>query len=207
MGGVRIMWWIVKLKKFHKNLIVFQNILIVMKQLGRLKIIHKTMVSFPFLKLVLWINIFLNYESTACLTFGEYGKRHTHRKDIGRSIVHKINCESSIKWDTLVEVFCGLLGFTLINSSRQARYHLTFITEGDTVGNVVEWLSDVGRLVEVGTPIRITRRTNTRYRISSLIIVWFNIRVDLKPKGKRLYRWCCYSPYCVSTKTIVLKLT
>jgi len=52
----------------------------------------------------------------------------------------------------------SILRFSQENSSRQTRYHLTLSTEGDTVGKVVEWPSDVGRLVEVGTPIRITRR-------------------------------------------------
>jgi len=45
----------------------------------------------------------------------------------------KINYESSIKWVSLVELICG----SARSSSRQARYHLTFITEGNTVGNVV----------------------------------------------------------------------
>jgi len=43
--------------------------------------------------------------------------------------------------------------------SIQARYRLTLVPEGDTIGELVRWLGDVGRQVEVGTPIRITRRT------------------------------------------------
>ena len=42
--------------------------------------------------------------------------------------------------------------------SIQAEYDLTFGTEGNTVGKVVKLLGDVGRQVEVGTPIRIIRR-------------------------------------------------
>ena len=46
--------------------------------------------------------------------------------------------------------------------SIQARYRLTLVLEGNTVGELVRWLGDVGRQVEVGTPIRITRRINAR---------------------------------------------
>jgi len=42
--------------------------------------------------------------------------------------------------------------------SIQAEYNLTFCTEGNTVGKVVRLLGDVGRQVEVGTPIRLIRR-------------------------------------------------
>ena len=55
----------------------------------------------------------------------------------------------------------GLLGLRLPldgSSSRQARYRLTWLAEGVAVGKMVEWRGDVGRLVAVGTPIRITRR-------------------------------------------------
>ena len=42
--------------------------------------------------------------------------------------------------------------------SIQARYRLTLVPEGNTVGELVRWLGDVGRQVEVGTPIRLIRR-------------------------------------------------
>jgi hypothetical protein len=43
-------------------------------------------------------------------------------------------------------------------SSIQAGYRVTFSTEVNDVGKVVKRLGDVGRLIEVGTPIGITRR-------------------------------------------------
>jgi len=42
---------------------------------------------------------------------------------------------------------------------------LTLSIEGNTLGKVVEKSSDVGRLVEEGTPIRITRRTVVRHMV------------------------------------------
>ena len=49
--------------------------------------------------------------------------------------------------------------------STQAGYRITFSTEGDAVGKVVRRLGDVGRLIEVGTPIGITRRDIAKNRI------------------------------------------
>ena len=43
--------------------------------------------------------------------------------------------------------------------SIQAEYNLTSVLEGNTVGDVVKLLGNVGCQVEVGTPIRIIRRT------------------------------------------------
>jgi len=51
-------------------------------------------------------------------------------------------------------MICGFFG----SSSTQAGYRLTFSTEGNAVGKVVRWFGDVGRQIEVGTPIGITRR-------------------------------------------------
>jgi hypothetical protein len=43
--------------------------------------------------------------------------------------------------------------------SIQAEYNLTSVLEGNTVGDVVKLLGDVGRQVEFGKTIRIIRRT------------------------------------------------
>ena len=48
--------------------------------------------------------------------------------------------------------------------STQAGYRITFSTEGNAVGKVVIRLGDVGRLIEVGTPIGITRRDIAKLR-------------------------------------------
>ena len=48
--------------------------------------------------------------------------------------------------------------------STQAGYRITFSTEGNAVGKVVRRLGDVGRLIEVGTPIGITRRDIAKHR-------------------------------------------
>ena len=82
-------------------------------------------------------------------------------KDIGPCIVHEINHESGIKWIGSVTD----LRFGKLNLSTQAGYRLTFSTEGNAVGKVVRWLGDVGRLIEVGTPIGITRRDIAKHRI------------------------------------------
>ena len=60
---------------------------------------------------------------------------------------------------------CVLLIFGLMRSSTQAGYRLTFSTEGNAVGKVVRWSGDVGRLIEVGTPIGITRRDIAKHEI------------------------------------------
>ena len=44
-----------------------------------------------------------------------------------------------------------------MSSSRKARHRLTRSSEGNTVVKGVERLGDVGRLVEMGTSIRVTR--------------------------------------------------
>ena len=82
---------------------------------------------------------------------------------------------------------------------------MTLVTEGNTIGEELRRPSDVGRLVEVGTPIRITRRNYVRSVTSNRIITSSNIKVDLKPKGMIVYRWCCYYPYLESTKILSLK--
>ena len=53
----------------------------------------------------------------------------------------------------------------LSRSSTQAGYRLIFSTEGNAVGKVVRWLGDVGRLIEVGTPIGITRRDIAKNKV------------------------------------------
>ena len=50
-------------------------------------------------------------------------------------------------------------------SSIQAGYRITFSTEVNDVGKVVKRLGDVGRLIEVGTPIGITRRNIAKNKI------------------------------------------
>jgi hypothetical protein len=88
--------------------------------------------------------------------------------------------------------------------SRQSGYHWTFIIEGDTVEKVVQCWGYVGSWSEVGTSIRITWRIIARSVISSHMIAFFNIKVDLKSKDKwdcnKVYRWCCYGDYQIFTK-------
>jgi len=123
-------------------------------------------------------------------------------KNIGRLWSIKINHESGIKW-----IWISYLGLRLSqeSSSRQAGYHWTLSTEGNTVGKVVWWLSDTGRSVEVGTLIRITRRIVVRNMTSNHIIAEFNTMGILKPKGMVVYRWCCYNPWFESTKVHISK--
>ena len=52
-----------------------------------------------------------------------------------------------------------------LNLSTQAGYRLTLSTEGNAVGKLVRWLGDVGRLIEVGTLIGITRRDIAKHEI------------------------------------------
>lgn len=54
--------------------------------------------------------------------------------------------------------------------STQAGYRVTFSTEVNDVGKVVKRLGDVGRLIEVGTPIGITRRNQAK----SIVIRLYN---------------------------------
>jgi hypothetical protein len=49
--------------------------------------------------------------------------------------------------------------------STQAGYRLIFSTEGNAVRKMVKRLGDVGRLIEVGTPIGITRRDIAKHEI------------------------------------------
>lgn len=82
-------------------------------------------------------------------------------KDIGPCMVHKINYESRIKWVICVRWFAA----SFRSLSTQAGYRLTFSTEGNAVGKVVRWLGDVGRSVELGTTIGITRRDIAKHEI------------------------------------------
>jgi hypothetical protein len=67
-----------------------------------------------------------------------------------------------------------------MNLSIQAGYRLTFSTEGNAVGKVVKWLGDVGRLVEVGTPIGITRRNIVKNKIIQFYYCVFQYHRILK---------------------------
>ena len=67
-----------------------------------------------------------------------------------------------------------------MRSSTQAGYRLTFSTEGNAVGKVVRWLGDVGRLIEVGTPIGITRRKYVKHRVIRLYYCVFQYNRILK---------------------------
>jgi hypothetical protein len=55
-------------------------------------------------------------------------------------------------------------------SSTRAGYRLIFSTEGNAVGKVIRRLGDVGRLIEVGTPIGITRRNQAKHSIPILLL-------------------------------------
>jgi len=57
------------------------------------------------------------------------------------------------------------LRFGKLNLSTQAGYRITFSTEVNDVGKVVKRLGDVGRLIEVGTPIGITRRNSAKNKV------------------------------------------
>ena len=72
------------------------------------------------------------------------------------------------------------LRFRQLNLSTQAGYRLTFSTEGNAVGKVVRWLGDVGRLIEVGTPIGITRRDIAKNRIIQFYYCVFQYNRILK---------------------------
>ena len=97
-------------------------------------------------------------------------------KDIGPCIVHKINYESRIKWNGSVTD----LRFGKLNLSTQAGYRTTFSTEVNDVGKVVKRLGDVGRLIEVGTPIGITRRNIAKNRILQSYYCVFQYNRGLK---------------------------
>ena len=53
----------------------------------------------------------------------------------------------------------------LMNLSIQAGYRITFSTEGNAVRKMVKRLGDVGRLIEVGTLIGITRRNIAKHKV------------------------------------------
>ena len=65
-------------------------------------------------------------------------------------------------------------------SSTQAGYRLTFSTEGNAVGKVVKRFGDVGRLIEVGTPIGITRRDIAKNMVIQLYYCVFHYDRILK---------------------------
>ena len=86
------------------------------------------------------------------------------------------------------------LRFQKWNSSIQVGYHPTFSTEGDALGKVVGWLSNVDCLAEVGTPTRITHRNQVRNVASNYNIAGSITEGYLKPKGKVENEWCRYYP-------------
>jgi len=109
------------------------------------------------------------------------------------------------KWDK-VNVLCWhVCGFGNGTRVYKRDIILTLVTEGNTVGEELRWPSDVGRLVEEGTPIRITRRILAKSVTSNHIIAISNTKVDLKPWGMMMYRWCCYRPYDELTRVLHLK--
>jgi hypothetical protein len=65
-------------------------------------------------------------------------------------------------------------------SSTQAGYRLTFSIEVNDVEKMVKWLGDVGRLIEVGTPIGITRRDIVKHRIIRFYYYVFQYQRVLK---------------------------
>jgi len=73
-----------------------------------------------------------------------------------------------------------ILRFGKPNSSIQVGYHPTFSTEGDALGKVVGWPSNVDCLVEVGTPIRITHRNQVRGVVIQLHNCGFQYESGLK---------------------------
>lgn len=90
-----------------------------------------------------------------------------------------------------------LVGLRLgkLSSSIQVGYHLTFSTEDNFVGNMVEWFRNVDSWTELGRAIRITHRIVVRNMVlSNHIITESNLIDDLKPKGMDSYRWCCCFP-------------
>jgi hypothetical protein len=60
------------------------------------------------------------------------------------------------------------LRFRKLNLSIQAGYRVTFSTEVNDVGKMVRRLGDVGRLIEMGTSIGITRRNIAKNMIIRL---------------------------------------
>ena len=68
----------------------------------------------------------------------------------------------------------------LSRSSTQAGYRITFSTEGNAVGKVVKRFGDVGRLIEVGTPIGITRRDIAKNMVIQLYYCVFHYDRILK---------------------------
>ena len=72
------------------------------------------------------------------------------------------------------------LRFQKWNSSIQVGYHPTFITEGDALGKVVGWLSNVDCLAEVGTPIKITHRNQVKNIVIQLYNCGFQYESGLK---------------------------
>jgi len=78
------------------------------------------------------------------------------------------------------------------NSSRQAEYHNSCVSEGNTVAEMEGWTGDVDHWFELGRAIGIIRRVYTRSGGSPvIIIVLSNLRGILKSKDKLINRWCC----------------
>ena len=46
-----------------------------------------------------------------------------------------------------------------------------------------------------------------KHMLSRYIIAHFNIMGYLKPKGKCMYKWCCYASYQIGTNLSVMKFS
>jgi hypothetical protein len=101
-------------------------------------------------------------------------------KDIGPCIVHKINYESRIKWVGSVTDLRFENPKGDLNSSTQAGYRLILSTEGNAVGKLIKWFGDVGRPIEVGTPIGITRRNIAKNEVIRFHYCVFQYKRGLK---------------------------
>ena len=68
----------------------------------------------------------------------------------------------------------------LSRSSTQAGYRVTFSTEVNDVGKMVKRLGDVGRPIEMGTSIGITRRNYAKNRVIQFYYCVFQYHRILK---------------------------
>ena len=81
----------------------------------------------------------------------------------------------------------------ILRSSRQAGYHKSWSTEGNSVGKWTGDWASVDCSVDFGRRIRITRRSFVRSSNSPVVtIASFNSRGVSKSKDNQSYRWCCW---------------
>lgn len=88
--------------------------------------------------------------------------------------LNKLGNQDKVNYKVLV--VCGFER----SSSMQAGYHWTLSIEGDALEKVVWWFGDVDRWIEVGTPIRITRRNIARHSSIQMINCVFQYHGMLK---------------------------